>query len=64
MHLQRPHPDVIHTQRESLEHTALNGKSPLNPSPQGLGNPTEEEAGSVRARGNGGYPKYEASKLT
>ena len=39
-------PDIM-KQRETLEHSALNEMSPSNPSPQGSGNPVEEEVARV-----------------
>ena len=38
------------TMRETLEHSVLNGMSSSNPSPQGSGNPVEEEVGGARGR--------------
>lgn len=41
--------------RELLGLSDLNGRSPSNPSPQGSGNPAEQEAGRLRDRRDGGH---------
>ena len=41
-----PWPDFI-CREEDLEHSAVNGMSSPNPSPQGSGNPAEEETERV-----------------
>lgn len=48
-----PQPSIVH--RENL-----GWRSPSNPSPQNSWNPMEEEAESVRARGDGGHPEDKA----
>jgi hypothetical protein len=53
-------PHLNTAQLETLEHTDLNEMSLLYSYPQNSGNPTEEEAESIRARGDEGHQENKA----
>lgn len=59
------HTQTLHTKKETLEYTALNGLSPSNPIPKISGNPLGKEAEqSVRTKADTGHGKTRPAKST